>query len=67
MSSDVNEVCRHLSDAMAENEKLRELVKDIWTSCPISEKDCESCEHQNGESYAGCKLCDRMRGLGIEV
>ena len=39
-----------------ENAKLRELVRDMWKSCPVYTADCY-----------GCKLYDRMRELGIEV
>lgn len=53
-----------LQQANAENAELRELVRDMWQSCPVYTDDCYGCEyHVGGE----CELYDRMRELGIEV
>ena len=49
----------------AENVKLRELVRDMWQSCPVYTADCYGCEHHRSDG--GCKLYDRMCELGIEV
>lgn len=48
----------------AENAKLRELVMDMWQSCPVYTADCYGCEYHRSD---WCKLYDRMRELGIEV
>jgi len=29
----------------SERDKLRELCREIWTSCPVHESDCETCGH----------------------
>ena len=49
----------------AENDTLRELVRDMWQSCPVYTADCWGCEYHRSDG--GCKLYDRMRELGIEV
>ena len=49
----------------ADNAKLRELVRDMWQSCPVYTADCYGCEHHRSDG--GCKLYNRMRELGIEV
>lgn len=58
------------SDLKAENAKLRELVRDMWTSCPVHDSDCAECTHaivdDSGEwPRYGCDLFDRMHELGV--
>jgi len=48
----------------AENAKLRELVHELWVSCPVHDADCDDCKHKGGRT--GCELYDRMRELGVE-
>ena len=51
-----------------ENDKLRELVRDVWRSCPVDEDDCKKCPHYIVESDE--VLCDipiLMREMGIEA
>ena len=48
-----------------ENAKLRELVSELWVSCPVHDSDCDECQHKGGRT--GCELYDRMRELGVEV
>lgn len=45
-----------------ENERLRELCKDMWASC---HGECDYCPHNEG--YGTCEFYRRMRDLGIEV
>ena len=52
-------------DLAAENAKLRELVSELWVSCPVHDSDCDECQHKGGRT--GCELYDRMRELGVEV
>ena len=49
------------------NAKLKELVLEIWRSCPVDEVDCKKCPHYIGESDYWCDIPIRMEGLGIEV
>ena len=56
---------KELSAAMAEIAKLRELVQELWVSCPVHDSDCDECKHKGGRT--GCELYDRMRELGVEV
>lgn len=53
--------------ARTENAKLRQLIRDIWTSCPVNDEDCAICKHKGGKTVDGCALYDRMRELGIVV
>lgn len=53
-----------LQQANAENAKLRELARDLWTSCPVYTADCYGCEHHVGGE---CEMPGRMRELGVEV
>ena len=51
-----------------ENEKLRELVRDMWRGCPADACYCiHHCTHYDKTSESHCKLYDRMCELGIEV
>lgn len=54
-----------LEKAVAENTKLRELVSELWVSCPVHDSDCDECQHKGGRR--GCKLYDRMLELGVDV
>lgn len=52
----------------AENDKLRELVLEIWRSCPVSEDDCAKCQHRIEESDENwCDIPILMEKLGVEV
>lgn len=52
----------------AENAKLRELVRDLWKSCPADGYYCiYHCEHYDKESESHCKLEDRMRELEVDA
>lgn len=52
----------------AENAKLRELVQEIWRSCPVSEDDCAKCPHHIDESdEVWCDIPILMEKLGVEV
>lgn len=67
MSSTLCDTCDKDSRYMsmkAENAKLRELVWDVWQSCPVYTADCYGCDHHRSDG--GCKLYDRMCELGIE-
>lgn len=55
-----------LNDLLAENTKLRELIAELWSSCPVSDDDCEICKYKDWESVSGCELYERMRELGVE-
>jgi len=46
-----------------ENAKLRELISELWVSCPLHDSDCDECRHRGGRT--GCELYDRMRELGV--
>ena len=52
---------------VSENDKLRELVRDLWTSCPVKYENCAACKYKDSETAFGCALYDRMEELGIEV
>lgn len=56
----------------AENEKLRELVSDMWDG--YNDPRCEECHLKDTPTCADCPICareaaviDRMRELGVEV
>lgn len=53
--------CERLAD---ENERLRELVRDMWRGCPVDERDCIACDF---ERDGMCDLFDRMRELGVDA
>lgn len=48
-----------------ENAKLRELVSELWVSCPVQDSDCDKCQHKGGRW--GCELYDRMKELGVDI
>ena len=51
-----------------ENDRLRELVSDMWEACPADGYYCiYHCEHYDKESESHCKLEARMAELGVEV
>ena len=51
----------------ADNARLRELVLEIWRSCPVSEDDCAKCPHHIGESdEVWCDIPILMSELGVE-
>jgi hypothetical protein len=50
-------------ELLAENAKLRELVSELWVSCPVHDSDCDECKHKGGRT--GCELYDRMLELGV--
>lgn len=53
---------------MAENAKLRELVRDLWEACPADGYYCiYHCKHYDKESESHCKMEDRMRELGVDA
>lgn len=53
---------------MAENAKLRELMRDLWEACPVDGYYCiYHCKHYDKESESHCKLEDRMRELGVDA
>lgn len=59
--SDVSDIKSELLVLKAENEKLRELVRDMWHDgmCECDERGaCAECEYH---------FPDRMRELGVEV
>lgn len=49
----------------AKNARLRELLRELWVSCPVHDSDCDVCKHKGGSN--GCELYDRMCELGVEV
>lgn len=56
------------TDLADENAKLRELVREIWRSCPVSEDDCAKCPHRLEESdEVWCDIPILMEKLGVEV
>lgn len=51
----------------AENDRLRELVRELWTYAE-QELDCdETCPYGAACDWKDCVLTRRMRELGIEV
>ena len=57
-----------VADALDENARLREMVLEIWRSCPVSEDECKKCPHHMGESDEDwCDIPISMQELGIEV
>ena len=57
------------ADLAAENAKLRELVLELWRSCPVSVSDCKMCmcPHYIEESEGDwCDISIRIDELGIE-
>lgn len=59
---------REVDTLKAENAKLRELMLEIWRSCPVSENDCAKCPHRIEESDEDwCDIPILMSELGIEV
>ena len=54
-----------LKEVAEENAKLRELVSELWVSCPVHDSDCDECQHKGGRR--GCELYDRMRELGVDA
>lgn len=51
-----------------EGAKLRELVLEIWYSCPVSEYDCAKCQHRIEESDEDwCDIPILMEKLGVDV
>lgn len=70
------DVYSELFDSVAalgdENEKLRELARDMWEG--YNDPRCEECHLKDTPTCADCPICareaaviDRMRELGIEV
>ena len=61
---EVKALAKYVSGVLAENAKLRELVRYAY-ECAIhsSHATCDECKEWN----SGCILADRMRELGIEV
>ena len=53
-----------LQETLEQNAKLRELVSELWASCPVHDNDCDECRHKDGRT--GCELYDRMLGLGVD-
>ena len=61
-----------LQDALDENAKLRELVRELWEG--YNDPRCEECHQKDTPTCADCPICareasviDRMRELGVEV
>ena len=57
---------------MAENSKLRELVRDMWEG--YNDPRCEECHLKDTPTCADCPICareasviDRMRELGVDA
>lgn len=62
---------RDLKELQAENDRLRELVRDM-AYCMQCERECDGCRMNGADGAvtapAGCDgLRDRMRELGVEV
>lgn len=63
--TDVTESMGRMEERCA---KLRELVLEVWRSCPVDEDDCKKCPHSIVESdEVWCDIPIRMSELGIEV
>lgn len=60
-----------IENLQSENAKLRELVREIWKSCPVSEDDCAECPHRLEEDdEVWCDipiLMEQLGVLGVEV
>lgn len=54
---------KYITTLNDENDKLRELVRDMWRSCPVDERDCIACDFERDGT---CDLCDRMKELGVK-
>ena len=65
LRADVNAFADDVRLLESENVKLRELVRDIWQSCPVYVDNCYGCEYHRSDGE--CELYDRMHELGIEV
>lgn len=51
-----------------EGAKLRKLVLEVWSSCPVSEDDCAKCQHRIEESDEDwCDIPILMEKLRVEV
>lgn len=61
-------IANDVAKVEAENAKLRELVREIWRSCPVDEDDCAKCPHRIEESDEDwCDIPFLMEELGVEV
>lgn len=56
-----------LKDAMDENEKLRELVLELWTYAEQELLCDENCPYGAVCDWRDCVFMRRMRELGVEV
>lgn len=61
-----------LIDVLCENEKLRELARELWEG--YADPPCEDCPLKDKPACVDCPICareaaviDRMRELGVEV
>jgi hypothetical protein len=67
---EVKETYGPVDDLMAENAKLRELVRDMWPHVRHRSRMCADCElpcDKSNECLLYEPMRDRMRELGIEV
>ena len=61
-----------MSDLRCENEKLRELVRDMWMAMwTCNQYTCkhgkDGCYTEDGDNGGKCVLRDRMRELGVDA
>ena len=61
------------AELQAENAKLRELVRDMWTCIQTADKsdnawdECPRCSLWNGNNNHRCEFDRRMKELGVEA
>lgn len=77
MSREHSQTIVELSDALTENDRLRELVRDMWSvmwacseqRCRHRDKNCYRVRGNGGDICASesCWYENRMRELGVEV
>lgn len=68
LSTQLTDVTESMGRVEERCAKLRELVLEVWRSCPVDEDDCKKCPHYIGESdEVWCDIPILMSELGIEV
>ena len=55
------------NDTRAENDSLRQLVRDLEECRQHPYDDCYGCKHSMGDATCTMEFFDRMAKLGIEV
>lgn len=62
-----DEIDAEFAKLKQEREQLRDLLCELWNSCPVWEDDCLKCEHCTGDGgVLDCELYSQMREFGID-